>query len=275
MQRLSERRGLSGFQLKMIAAALMVLDHGCKVFAPYLLLWVSQILDCPMEAAQRGLMLFSLPGRISFPIFAFCTAQGAGYTGDIRRYLGRMFFFALISEFPYQLMVCQIRGEALSFHLGLTNVIFTLFLGVAACVGWKWAQGRSFVLSLLLPLGAMALAELLGTDYGGLGVLMVYVCYRLPESKRLLGLAGVLFLEYGVSLPMRLAQASMSQGESIGEGLLYLAFSFLSLLPLKNYDGTAGKGKAGRLFFYWFYPLHIGLAVLLRVVLESLTPAVL
>ena len=42
-------------------------------------------------------------GRISFPIFAFMIVEGYFHTSNLKKYAGRLFVLALISEIPFNL----------------------------------------------------------------------------------------------------------------------------------------------------------------------------
>lgn len=64
-------------------------------------------------------------GRLAFPIFAFQIAEGYARTHNFKRYLGRMFLFALISELPFNLMTGG--GLLFPFH---QNVMFTFCLAL-------------------------------------------------------------------------------------------------------------------------------------------------
>ena len=65
--------------LKLIAILSMLLDHIGAVFFP----------EHPA---------FRWVGRLAFPIFCYCMTVGLLYTRDIKRYLGRLGLFALISQ---------------------------------------------------------------------------------------------------------------------------------------------------------------------------------
>ena len=105
------KKSLSGDTIKYIAIAAMLLDH---------IAWTFLQFDSP--AAQ----LFHIIGRITAPIMCFFIVQGFIHTRDIRKYLFRLLFFALISQYPWCLMHSQ---KITQFPL---NMIFTLFFALLA-----------------------------------------------------------------------------------------------------------------------------------------------
>ena len=53
-------------------------------------------------------------GRLTCPIMCYFIAEGYHYTKNLKKYIGRMFLFAVISHFPY--VFCQFNYiDALSF----------------------------------------------------------------------------------------------------------------------------------------------------------------
>lgn len=68
------KKGLDGTQLKTIALALMVLDHIHYFF---------EFTGCIPT-------VFSMLGRLSAPLFLFCTVEGFAHTHDRKRYFIRI-----------------------------------------------------------------------------------------------------------------------------------------------------------------------------------------
>ena len=120
MTNLMIKKKLTNFDLKMIALISMFCDHLAATFlsnlinASYnlpetvlnstsitdkILVWVS--------LHQEGMWFFSdmlrLVGRLAFPIYCFLLIQGFLHTRNLKRYIGRLALFALISEIPFDL----------------------------------------------------------------------------------------------------------------------------------------------------------------------------
>ena len=153
---------LTAMQLKWFAAVFMLLDHFSKVFRLQIVSWMGQALSLSEKGAQFCFLLTFSVGRTAFPLFAFFAAQGVIHTRNRRRYLSRLFLFGLVSEPPFQLMVCLVRGQALFLRPALTNVLFTLWLGGLACVGYDRWKGRA---ACLFPLVfSIVVAHLLGGE---------------------------------------------------------------------------------------------------------------
>lgn len=200
---------LDSFQLKCIAIVSMALDHTGAVLYP------SQIwLRCL--------------GRIAFPIFCFLIVEGFFHTRDVRRYMGRLGVFALISEIPYDL---AFRGVPLEY--AHQNVFFTLLIGIGMMVLLE--RNREWPVKAVILLLAMWLAVLIRSDYNFRGVLLIFVFYIFHESRWLAVTAGGFwnFLYQGV----------------------IQKYGVLSVLPLALYNGE--RGRKMKYFFYIFYPAHL------------------
>lgn len=199
--------------LKWIAVLTMVIDHVGAILFPDQI-WMRVI------------------GRVAFPIYAYCLAEGFRYTSDYRRYLGRLALFAILSEIPFDLAFYGVP-----FSFAHQNVFFTLTLGLILL--WVLERCRE---QLLLCAGAFAvlcfLAQALHMDYGAGGLLMVFAFYLAQQGASP-------WIGWGIFVFINLF--------GYAGGVQWAAI--LALLPIGLYSGKAGKKK--QRFFYWIYPLHL------------------
>lgn len=167
-------------------------------------------------------------GRIAFPIFCFLIVEGFFHTHDVRRYMGRLGVFALISEIPYDLAF-----RCVPLEYAHQNVFFTLLIGIGMMVLLE--RNREWPVKAVILLLAMWLAVLIRSDYNFRGVLLIFVFYIFHESRWLAVTAGGLwnFLYQGV----------------------IQKYGVLSVLPLALYNGE--RGRKMKYFFYIFYPAHL------------------
>lgn len=252
---------LNQASLKLIAMGLMLLDHIYKIFCFDVRDFLLVHTTLTQEAIQWGIQLIGMLGAASFWIFAFFIAEGCRRTHNRSAYLIRLLIMGLISEIPFQYMICILLDAPLTLHFALTNIFFTLFLGAAAIMAYDAFRSRQTLqkLSLLsLPL-CMLIAYVLQTDYGALGVLAIFVCYCGSDEYRLYRLGGVILLEASTLL----IQGQSLQADDLLYAFLYILYASLSLPLLSCYNGK--KGALPKWLFYTFYPLHITILVVLYI----------
>ena len=188
--------------LKWIAVLTMVIDHVGAILFPDQI-WMRVI------------------GRVAFPIYAYCLAEGFRYTSDYRRYLGRLALFAILSEIPFDLAFYGVP-----FSFAHQNVFFTLTLGLILL--WVLERCRE---QLLLCAGAFAvlcfLAQALHMDYGAGGLLMVFAFYLAQQGTSP-------WIGWGIFVFINLF--------GYAGGVQWAAI--LALLPIGLYSGKAGKGNS-------------------------------
>lgn len=208
---------MSGTALKWIAVISMLIDHTAEVLMNH-----NAALTEPIWAQTYVLMRGI--GRIAFPIYAFLLVEGFLHTRDVKKYLTRMFLFAVVSEIPFDLAVFHTP-----FYWGYQNVFFTLFLGLLALAGIRWGTGLwKQALALIMCVGA---AQLINCDYGAFGVFFIVLLYMTRYDKKTQTVLGALSLVW--ELP-----------------------GILAFIPIRLYNGTRGR-CGNKYFFYAFYPAHL------------------
>ena len=206
---------MSRSQLKMLAVITMLIDHVGAIFFP-------------------SVPLFRIIGRLSFPLFCFFISEGLLYTSSIKSYLMRLFFFSLISEVPYDL---AFHGTV--YYPQSQNVFFTLFLGLAAIAILHTYLIARPAPAVLLAVACALLAEVLHTDYGWFGVVLIIIFYCFKNYRT----RGVLIFTV------------FNTGYSLLTGPIKL-YAALAGFPILAYNGKRGKWN-WKYFFYAFYPVHL------------------
>ncbi|MCA9765295.1 MAG: hypothetical protein KC455_02630 [Carnobacterium sp.] len=222
----------------------MFIDHiGAFLIEPYLMSQgvtsVSLFLanELPQGSAYslfyQLYVVFRLIGRISFPIFAFLLVEGFLHTHHLKKYISQLGLFALLSEIPFDLAS---KGVLLEFSH--QNIFFTLFIGllcIASFDSFDKKQDSRWIILLL----ALLVSELLKVDYSIIGVLSIFIFYYFHDRVLLRTLLnGPLFL-------MNLT-------------------AIFSFIPIQLYNGK--RGKQNKAFFYLFYPGHLFLLYLIRMI---------
>lgn len=228
----------------------MLIDHMAVLLVhPYIQLHPAG--GAGVEMMKKLYFCMRLLGRMAFPLYVFLLVEGIRHTTNPVRYGARLFFFALISEVPFD-MARQYRFVDFSYQ----NVFFTLFFGYACIRLLSWIEERqnlhprwSVLLRLMVLFTFVAAAELMHTDYGGVGVLVILLMHTLfvrrSFSEKWLGFLFSLIPLFFIS------QTSL--------------FAAVCAPMVQAYDGTRGRQK--KYFFYLFYPVHLLLLVYLRGIL--------
>lgn len=228
---------LTSFHLHILAMALMLCDH----------LWVTIV---------PGNDWLTDIGRIAFPIFAFMTVEGFCKTKNLKKYAKRMFFFALVSEIPFNLVL---SGSLFyPFH---QNVLWTFLISFGLMWINEKVKDKKLYIRFLTAAGTVAIGFFAGLlsfcDYHYAGIFMVLVFYFFRERKFYCFLAQAVLLWFinfevigGFSYIIEIA------GNEIF--LPRQGFAILSLIPIWLYRGKQGLyNKKIKALYYWFYPAHL------------------
>ena len=139
---------MSVFALKMLALIAMACDHIGLVFG-----WDGWAL-LPFDAS-----ILRYIGRIAFPIFAFCLAEGWRHTRNREAYLSRLALFAALSQIPFTLafyppnLMAPDPGTAVWLFRLRFPVLAVGLLGVAA---WWYFGGKKRITASLWAVVAAA-----------------------------------------------------------------------------------------------------------------------
>ena len=246
--------------LKLFAMACMVFDHATWFYALH-----------HHFATVASMIAWRTPGRFSMPLFAFIVGtSGALLTSDLRKMVLRLTLFAVISQPLYNLYFGPWDG---------LNAIWSLALG-AWMLSWTDPRAR---------------ASMTAVDHGliawVLGALLVFWAITSSRSMPLaLGYTGLRSdVFYALAVPwvgFFVRRGVLTRRDRVlwrtvfAAGFLVLSVQFNSvtldfflvmmcvagllwMFPVLS-SGFAWRGVQikNRMFFYYFYPVHIALLYL-------------
>ena len=227
---------LSGSALKLIAITLMLIDHtGLMILYNYPATTATLFSFGGVDYSWYR--IFRDIGRAAFPIFCFLLVEGFLHTHNRKKYVLNLFLFACISEIPWNFMFTN------TWRYEKQNVFFTLFLGYLAfcALEYFWDNQK---MQLVCVLALLTVSVFLKADYGWRGFVFLLIMYWFRNDKTAQAIIGSCWLYYEWKA----------------------CFAFLSI---NMYNGERGfvKGRFLKYVFYWFYPVHITILVILRKLL--------
>ena len=239
---MEKEQGFNANQLKLIAIIAMTIDHLTSVIFP----------NYPTNWWIIGLHMI---GRLTAPIMWFFIAEGYHYTHNIKKYALRLFTFAVISHFAY------------NFAFGIPFIPFQTSIFNQTSVIWSLAWG--------------------------LVALIIHNSTKLKQWQKLITIFGIAIIsfcsDWSSIAVLAILQIGINRGnfkkQMIGM-LLYTCiyaivyvifihpiygviqmFVALAIPLLKSYNGKVGKWKGMKWFFYVYYPLHLGICGIIRIIL--------
>lgn len=240
---------LNANHLKLLAIIAMTADHIADLLFP----------GFPVEPIP---VVLHIVGRLTAPIMWFFICEGFFYTRNLKKYLVRMFFFAVISHFAY----CFAFGInyiplATGDIFNQTSVIWTLAWALVAL--WiingkhdlkEWQKQVILILICLVSFSA---------DWSCIAVMAVLGMY----SKR-----GELTNQIKAMMIWVLVYAVVSflfVNKTYG---IITLFAFVVYFPLKYYNGERGKAVWMKWLFYIYYPAHLVVVGIFRLLMYGDVP---
>ena len=215
--------------LKIIAYITMLIDHiGCAT----------------------GNIYMRLIGRLAFPIFAYIIAIGAANTKNKWKYARNLLIAGLISEIPYNLF----NNNSILYPED-QNVMFTLLCGLLVIyMIEKMKENKKAILySLPLSLLFLFIPELISSDYGAVGALLIVLLYLAKRNPFLISFSVLLF-----GFLMLITAEQLAWGI-----ILFFAIISIPFLIFHKSDKKPKHYKAFKISSYLFYPLHLLLLALI------------
>lgn len=252
---------LNAQHLKWFAMVAMVIDHVAWLFLNSET-WLAEVCH--------------LIGRSVMPMMAYFIASGYFYTKSKKAYIKRLLMFGVMAQ-PLNLLMSHLIG----YDSFVANILFSFAVCLMVMCGLDWYIAKiSHIKSNLdcLMAGVLSMAVIgvlygihqtlhqawaftlgnhtvwfLGLEYGGhllLSVLYLWACIRFDVAYRLMVLG--FFVVLAISF---WAEHGMLNPD-VGMGVMNVGW-LLAVVMLWLYNGQQGKQTGGRWVFYWFYPVHL------------------
>lgn len=235
---------LNSNHLKLIAIVAMTVDHIADLLYP----------GMPNNIISN---IFHIIGRLTAPIMLFFICEGFFYTKNLKKYITRLFIFALISHFAY----CFAFGiNYIPFSKGeifnQTSIMWVLAWSVVALyiVYGKNSlkEWQKWLLIILLNIITFS------ADWSCIGLMIILSMYdnrgNLDKQMKNMMLWTSIYAFVSFVFVNKIY------------GIIQL-FVILVYPLLKQYNGTKGKVGWLKWFFYLYYPLHLIIIGILRLLI--------
>ena len=244
MESIKKYCSLNANQIKLIAIIAMTIDH---------LVWAL------FPGLQRVWYVYALHiiGRLTAPIMWFFISEGYHYTRNVGRYILRLFIFAVVSHFAYD-FAFGIPFLPLSTGVfNQTSVMWSLAWAVVLlyiCNNEtvpQWGKIASIVIICLISFPS---------DWSSIAVMAPFFLFFHRDSFKMRAWTIVIWTAVYAAVYFIFIDKLY--------GVLQM-FTFLSIPVLACYNGERGKWKGMKWFFYVYYPLHLVVIGILRLLLHG------
>jgi hypothetical protein len=225
-----KKNGLNSNQIKLIAIIAMTIDHITWMLFP----------GCQKIWWVIGLHAI---GRLTAPIMWFFIAEGYHYTKNVKKYILRLFVFAIISHFAYDF------AGGIPFipngFFNMTSVMWSLSWSVVLMVIYtteqlpKWAKIVLIILICLITFPS---------DWSTIAAMCPVYLYLNRNDFKKQSIAVIVWTAiYAIVYFIFIDKVY---------GILQMC-TLLSLPILKQYNGERGQWKGMKWLFYLYYPSHL------------------
>lgn len=238
--------GFNSNQLKFFAIIAMTIDHLVSVIYP----------GYPKDWWIIGLHII---GRLTAPTMWFMIAEGYHYTRDLKKYISRLFLFAVISHFAYNFAfgIPFIPFKTSVFNQ--TSVIWSLAWGVVAiaitdenrCHLKQWQKTLLIMLICVITFCS---------DWSCIAVMAIIYIYANRGNLKM----QVKMMMFFVSMYAIIYFFFIDKVYGIIQLFVIICVPFMM-----NYNGERGKWKGMKWFFYFYYPAHLVICGIIRLLLHG------
>ena len=231
--------------LKILALVFMFIDHSGKVLF-------------------NDMSEMRILGRIALPLYVWCMIVGLYYTHNVWLYMLRILIIGLVSQPLYVI--------ALNHQWYEPNIFLTLLLGLFAVGG---IRDKKYGSHIWAPALSLALATILGANYGWQGVLFFILLYAAQDSRPAIAAVMVAYFlfwgsTYSVTrslfgIPLNLDQLPLFLSKPLSSFLRMQTYGLLSLpLILIRFPKDL---RLPKWVGYAIYPAHLALIIALKALM--------
>lgn len=239
---MEKNKFLNANQLKLIAIIAMTIDH---------LTWTIM----PGYSKEWWVILLHLIGRLTAPIMWFFIAEGYHHTHNFKKYASRLFLLAFISHFAY------------NFCFGISFIPFQTSVFNQTGVVWSLAWG-------------LILLHILESDklksWQKIAITLLVCVITFPSDWSCIATMAIVYI--GTNRGNFKKQMTSMMIWTFFYALVYFFFidkvyaviqlgTCLTIPLLSLYNGKRGTWKGMGKLFYAYYPAHLILCGLLRILL--------
>jgi hypothetical protein len=236
------KTGLTSNTIKLIAIIAMTIDHIAWVFFPH-------------YSLNLPILSMKIIGRLTAPIMMFFIAEGYYHTRNLKKYVFRLFIFAIISHFAYAIAFDKDFIPFKKTIFDQTSVIWAFMLGLIALAIRESKTLKIWQKNLIIfPIIWAAFPA----DWSSPAALAVLY----------MGINHGNFKKQMVSLIICIAVYSIIYAVFLN--VVYGIMQMLVVLAipiLYQYNGQKGSWKGMKWLFYIYYPAHLILFGLIRIFL--------
>lgn len=235
---------ITSFSLHIMAMIFMLCDH----------LWGTIV---------QGNDWLTCIGRLTFPIYAFMIVEGYFHTKNLKKYVGRLLIFAILSEIPFNLAM----GSRLFYPIH-QNVLWSFLISIGLIHWNEKVKEKKLWKRILVGFASILIGSIVGiitfVDYYHAGILMVLVFYFFRHKKWWCYLGQFICMWY-----INCDMLGGLQYEMNILGQTYFVsrqgFALLALIPIWLYNGKQGyHSKTLQFIYYAFYPVHLFILGILK-----------
>ena len=225
--------------LKLIAITAMTIDH---------LTWLMY----PGFQTSWYVLLLHIIGRLTAPIMWFFIVEGYNHTHNLKKYLTRLFIFAIVSHFAY----CLAFGISFipNSIFNATSVLWSLFWALVLLIILDNEKINKYLKILLFILIFLITFP---SDWSCIAVFAIVFMNKYKDNfkKRMFYLMLATFM-YAIVYFIFIDKVYA----------IVQLFTCLSIPVLYLYNGERGKMNL-KYLFYIYYPLHLFIVGIIRIII--------